>query len=142
GWYPKMPFDSGIGTNLTRIRTSYAGAQNSVDLAELSEQIRYSTLAEFVHGSLRPLSDQKDQELLLAIFKAAPELVADYWLRITNFTFEPNLTSTWIGDASLLFSSIDLPVPEYFGLRAGYASHPPNSLIAIENIVPTPLNPK
>ena len=142
GWYPTMPSDGGQAPNLTRVHTDYAGAHDSLDLAELREQIRYSTLAEFAHSSLRPLSDQKDQDLLLAIFKASPELVVDYWLRSTNFTFEPKLSSTWIGYASLLFSSIDLPVPEYFGSKDGYASHPPNSLIAIENIVPTPLNSK
>jgi nucleolar pre-ribosomal-associated protein 1 len=120
GWYPVV-VSEGIQAQL----------QNSP----------YSALAEFANF-LQPLSDQGEQELLLAIFKAAPELVADYWQRSTNFSFEPKLSSTWIGYASLVFSSIDLPVPEYFGSKDGYSPEPPNSHVAIESIVPMPLNSK
>jgi nucleolar pre-ribosomal-associated protein 1 len=102
----------------------------------------YNTiLSEFIQG-LRPWSNIKQSELLLGILKAAPELVADYFFGKKSFTFEPNLNSTWIGYSALLFSSIQLPIPPFFGHPDCYAWLPPPTLIIIESILPKPLTQK
>jgi nucleolar pre-ribosomal-associated protein 1 len=103
--------------------------------------VRNHALANFSQ-SLRPYANELERELLLAILHAAPELVADYWLKKENFTFEPKLTSTWIGYSAFIFSSIQLPIPQYFGARSGYALHPPPAAIVLESILPLPLNQK
>jgi nucleolar pre-ribosomal-associated protein 1 len=103
--------------------------------------VNNSTLSEFIQA-LRPWSNMKQSELLLAIFKVAPELVPDYFFGKKSFTFEPKLTSTWIGYSALIFSSIQLPIPHFFGHKDGYARLPPPSSIVIESILPKPLTQK
>lgn len=103
--------------------------------------VRNTILSEFIQ-SLRPWSDVKQAELLLAIFKAAPELVADYFFSKKSFTFEPKLTATWIGYSAFLFSVIHLPVPPYLGHQDRYGRAPPPSSIVIESILPQPATQK
>lgn len=103
--------------------------------------VRNTILSEFIQ-SLRPWSDMKQSELLLAIFEAAPELVADYFFGKKSFSFEPKLTATWIGYSAFLFSVIQLPVPLYFGHQGRYGRLPPPSSIVIESILPQPLTQK
>ncbi|KAK8235999.1 ribosome 60S biogenesis N-terminal-domain-containing protein [Phyllosticta capitalensis] len=103
--------------------------------------IKNPTLANFIQV-LRPYANKLEQELLLAIFDAVPELVADYFFKKTNFTFEPKLTATWIGYSSFLFSAVHLPIPKHFGRRDGYANAPPPVSLAIESILPQPLTQK
>lgn len=117
------------------------------DLQEVHTQVlrkvtvQNHVLANFSQ-TLRPYASEYERELLLAIFDAAPELIADYWLKKENFTFEPKLTSTWIGYAAFLFSSIQLDIPKYFGARNGYSLFPPPPAIVLESILPLPLNQK
>jgi nucleolar pre-ribosomal-associated protein 1 len=103
--------------------------------------VRNTILSEFMQ-SLRPWSDIKQAELLLAIFEAAPELVADYFFGKKSFSFEPKLTATWIGYSAFLFSVIQLPVPLYFGHQDRYGRLPPPSSIVVESILPQPLTQK
>ncbi|KAK7538095.1 ribosome 60S biogenesis N-terminal-domain-containing protein [Phyllosticta citribraziliensis] len=103
--------------------------------------IRNTTLANFVQV-LRPYANKLEQELLLDIFEAVPEIVADYFFKKNNFTFDPKLTATWIGYSSFLFSAVHLPTPKHFGRKDGYASVPPPASIAIESILPQPLTQK
>lgn len=103
--------------------------------------VRNTILSEFIQ-SLRPWSDIKQSELLLAIFAAAPELVADYFFRKKSFSFEPKLTATWMGYSAFLFSVIQLPVPLHFGHQDRYGRLPPPSSIVIESILPQPLTQK
>jgi nucleolar pre-ribosomal-associated protein 1 len=101
--------------------------------------VRNLLLADLAQ-SLRPHANDKELKLVLAIFRATPELIADFWTKKINFTFEPKLTSTWTGYASLVFESIRLPIPQYFGQRNGFSSQPPSFLVTMENILPAPLN--
>jgi len=103
--------------------------------------VRNTILSEFIQ-SLRPWSDIKQSELLLAIFSAAPELVADYFFGKKAFSFDPKLTATWIGYSAFLLSVIQLPVPPYFGHQDRYAQLPPPSSIVIESVLPQPLTQK
>jgi len=103
--------------------------------------VRNTILSEFIQ-SLRPWSDMKQSELLLAIFNAAPELIADYFFGKKSFSFEPKPTATWIGYSAFLFSVIQLPVPQYFGHQDRYGRLPPPSSIVMESILPQPLTQK
>lgn len=103
--------------------------------------LRNTILSEFIQN-LRPWSDMKQSDLLLSIFKAAPELVAEYFYSKSTFSFDPKLTATWIGYSALIYSSILLPVPKYFGHQDGYARLPPPTAIVLENILPLPLTQK
>ena len=98
-------------------------------------------LSEFI-GKLKPWSSLKHCQLLVAIFKAAPELIADYFYNNRSFTFEPKLTMTWIGYATFLFDTMMLPLPPAFGDAARYAAMPPPISVLLDNIMPSPINQK
>jgi len=103
--------------------------------------VRNSTLAALTQF-LRPYASTLECELLVDILKAAPELMADYFFKKSGFAFDPKLTATWIGYSAFLFSTVQLPVPEYFGRRGGYGAIPPPASIVIESILPQPLTQK
>ncbi|XWW95066.1 hypothetical protein V2A60_003017 [Cordyceps javanica] len=98
-------------------------------------------LSEFA-GKLRPWSNLKHNELLVAIFQAAPELIADYFFNNRSFTFEPKLSMTWIGYAAFLFNTMSIPLPSAFGDTSLYANTPPPTSILLDNIIPQPINQK
>jgi nucleolar pre-ribosomal-associated protein 1 len=101
--------------------------------------VRNTILSGFSQ-TLKPYASEEERDILLSIFAAAPEIVADYYFaRGEKFSFEPKLTNTWIGYASFLFSSVQVSFPKYFGAQDQYASCPPPVSIAIENILPLPL---
>lgn len=95
-------------------------------------------LASFII-KVRPYFDILQQDLLLEIFKACPELVASYFQSNPPFSFDPKLTSTWIGYCAFLTSTVQLPTPKNFGMSELSVIPPPVN-IAIENVVPKPLN--
>ncbi|KAL9079193.1 MAG: hypothetical protein Q9157_001902 [Trypethelium eluteriae] len=101
--------------------------------------VRNVVLASFIQG-LRPYSNNLERELLMTIFNAAPELVADYYFKKRSFQFDPKLTATWIGFASVLFSTLQLPIPRMFGRRSTYHSVPPPLSITLESLFPQPLS--
>lgn len=100
--------------------------------------VRNRVLLEVVL-KLRPWASVKQGELLVAIFGAAPELVGAYFLEQKSFTFDPKLSMTWVGYASFLFSTMQLPVPEYFGLKGDYHTVPPPTSVLLDNVIPLPL---
>ncbi|KAI0435308.1 ribosome 60S biogenesis N-terminal-domain-containing protein [Xylaria sp. FL1042] len=103
--------------------------------------VRNMLLGEFIE-SLRPWSSTKQSELLLAIFEASPELIARYFIHKKTFTFDPKLSATWIGYASLLYSVVKLPIPPFFGRPNDYAAVPPPTSVVLDNIVPPPMTLK
>ena len=103
--------------------------------------VRNAILSDFIQN-VRPWSSTKQSDLLISIFKAAPELVADYFLSKGTFTFDPTLTATWVGYSAFIFSVLQLPVPKYFGHLKGYARLPPPTSIVMQNILPQPLSQK
>lgn len=98
-------------------------------------------LADFIN-SLKPHSNLKQSELLLAIFAAAPELVAKYFIDKQSFTFDPKLSATWIGYSAFLYKAIEQPIPNFFGRKIGYAHIPPPTSIIIDNIIALPMSQK
>lgn len=103
--------------------------------------VRNTILSEFIQ-TLRPWSSTKQSDLILAILKSAPELVAKYFIARKGFTFDPKLTATWIGYSAFLFSAIQLPIPKYFGYNERYARLPPPTSIVLESLLPQPLSQK
>ncbi|KFY33787.1 hypothetical protein V494_07333 [Pseudogymnoascus sp. VKM F-4513 (FW-928)] len=103
--------------------------------------VRNAVLSEFIQ-TLRPWSSTNQSNLLLTIFKVAPELVAHYFFNKQSFPFDPKATSTWMGYSAFLFSVLQLPVPKFFGHLERYARTPPPSSIVIESILPQPANQK
>ena len=103
--------------------------------------VRNTILSDFIQN-LQPWSSTKQSELLLAILKSAPELIADYFFGKKSFSFDPKLTGTWVGYSALLFSALQLPVPMYFGHEGRYARLPPPTSIILESLLPQPLNQK
>jgi len=100
--------------------------------------VHNTILAAFVQ-TLRPYSSNIDRDLILAILRASPELVADYFFKKTAFTFASKLTATWFGYASFLFEVVRLPLPNHFGAHDGYADVPPPTSLLIECMLPMPL---
>ena len=137
GWYH-------IGNDPASTRSQFSDGLSLHDTNESQEKhaerssIRNTTLAYFIQ-TLRPFADVLHKELVLAIFKAAPELVADYFLR-TSFSFEPKLSTTWVGYSAFLLSTVQLPIPSYHNLQDGQTARPPPVSTVIESILPNPLN--
>ncbi|KAK7958371.1 hypothetical protein PG988_013219 [Apiospora saccharicola] len=103
--------------------------------------VRNTLLAEFIQ-TLRPWSSVKQNELLSAIFAACPELVANYYTNKKAFGFEPKLSATWIGYSTLIFNTIRLNIPPFFGHPNEYAKLPPPTSVVLGNILPLPLDAK
>lgn len=106
-----------------------------------SVHVRNITLAGLAQN-LRPHTSNFEAELVMQIFQAAPELVADYFFKKTSFAFDPKLSATWLGYASFLFSTILLPLPEMFDGDRQRGPVPPPTFIVLENILPQPLTQK
>lgn len=92
--------------------------------------------------NLRPWSSVKQTELVTAIFRAAPELVASFFFENKSFSFEPKLTATWIGYAAFLFNTVLLPIPDHFSRGSGFPQLPPPTSVVLGTILPLPLTQK
>lgn len=139
GLYPK-PQDDDSGP---RRQSNMAGSEGALVGDNYKEEIPVYNfvLSEFAQ-KLRPWSSLKHSELLVAMFEAAPELIANYFLNNRSFTFEPKLSMTWIGYSAFLFNTMQISLPESFGDRSHYALVPPPSSILLGNIIPLPINQK
>lgn len=139
GLYPKETDDSSTGRKAPGVND----LGRDVWEGQFSDGIPVFNfvLSDFAR-KLRPWSSLKHNELLVAIFTAAPELIADYFLNNRSFTFEPKLSMTWIGYAAFLFNTMRIPLPASFGDRTRYARIPPPTSILLDNIIPLPINQK
>ncbi|KAF1919672.1 ribosome 60S biogenesis N-terminal-domain-containing protein [Ampelomyces quisqualis] len=120
------PADKGIDLGLDSVETR-------------SGKVRNVILSEFIL-SQRPYANTLQQELVLDIFNACPELVVDYFTKRKDFSYDPKLTSTWIGYSAFLYQTIQLPVPKYLGGKRGFKDHPPSVSAIMQSILPQPLN--
>ena len=109
----------------------------------LSSSNSSRTLSNFLQG-LRPYANLLEKELVLAVFKAAPEMIADYFQKKKSFPFEPKLTATWIGFANFLLSVMLLPIPTQYtqGLELDSNEASINANKLVENLFPPPLSQK
>lgn len=102
-------------------------------------RVRNVILSEFILNQ-RPYANTLHQELVIEIFKACPELIADYFTKRRDFSYDPKLTSTWIGYSAFLFQAIQIPVPKYFGAKKNYRELPPPVPALMQSVLPQPLN--
>ena len=141
GWYPR---------GLKEGNVDYAGSlveandrqQQHVELPGRSWEkmpVRNFRLATFVL-TLRPYSDRLQGDLLLEIFNAAPELIADYFAKKSSFSPDPKLTATWIAYCAFFNSVIQMPVPQSCILDLSISATPPPIQRVIESILPRPLS--
>ena len=130
GWFPTV---------------SNAKKTDTEDTNALDYQIRYkekvpvrNTKLATLLQSLRPFASTFDRKLALAIFAAAPELVADYFFKKKSFSFDPKLSATWIGYSAFLFSVTQLPISEALSHTRAETLPPPVTIV-IESILPQPM---
>lgn len=141
GWYP---IGSDPESFLTEDDTCIELGLDSavyVDKYRESVPVRNGTLS-YLAQVLRPDIDSLQIELLLAIFKAAPELVADFFTKKTMFVSDPKPTASWMAESAFLFSTIRLPVPTNCGWKEKVPAMPPPVSVVIESILPRPLTQK
>ncbi|KAF2148926.1 hypothetical protein K461DRAFT_231821 [Myriangium duriaei CBS 260.36] len=127
-WYPtpKVKGEDDFGEQTAFARIDPTGIRNPI-LSKFGQHLRPHTIME-------------ERELLMSIFRRAPELVADYVRQAgPRLSLHPKLTNTWIGYASLIYSIIDLPIPQYFGSTDDYRTDAPPNENVLENILPSPL---
>lgn len=110
-----------------------------IDNNSKSSKIRNIILSEFIQNQ-RPYASTQHQELVVDIFKACPELVADYFIKRKDFSYDPKLTSTWIGYSAFLYQTIQIPFPKFFGARRNFRDSPPSVAVLSQSILPQPLN--
>jgi nucleolar pre-ribosomal-associated protein 1 len=141
GWYPNgsdpesLPADDEASIDLGLDSAVY------VDKYRESVPIRNGILSYLIQV-LRPDSDSLQIELLLAIFKAAPELVADYFTKKSMFMADPKPTPAWFAESTVLFSTVNLPVLRNCGWKDKLPAMPPPVSVVIESILPRPLTQK
>ncbi|KAL2003527.1 hypothetical protein VTN02DRAFT_3512 [Thermoascus thermophilus] len=141
GWYPT---GSDPETLLTEDDGSIElGLDSAVYVDKYRENVpvKNGILSSLVQV-LRPESDSLQIELLLAIFRASPELVADFFTKRTMFTSDPKPTPAWLGESAFLFSTVRLPVPQNCGWKDKLPVMPPPVSVVIESILPRPLTQK
>ncbi|KAH8434074.1 NPA1/URB1 family protein [Aspergillus melleus] len=141
GWYPNgsdpesLPADNDASIELGLDSAVY------VDKYRESVPVRNGVLS-YIIQALRPDTDSLQIELLVAIFKAAPELVADFFSKKIMFVSDPKPVPSWLAESALLFSTVSLPVPRNCGWKDKLPPMPPAPSVVIENILPRPLNQK
>ena len=135
GWYP--PGEETANNDLDGKDSLLGSAQHILQERYIDRvPVLNTTLATFLQG-LRPYASVQQNELILAIFKAAPEMIADYFFKTKSFSFEPKLSATWIGYSAFLYSVIQLPPA-----AMQFGEDPPPISIVIESILPQPLTQK
>ncbi|KAL5052011.1 hypothetical protein BDW71DRAFT_169946 [Aspergillus fruticulosus] len=141
GWYPNntdpesLPIEDDASIDLGLDSAAY------VDKYRESVPVRNGTLSYLIQV-LRPESDSLQIALLLAIFKAAPELIADYYTKKALFMADPKPTPSWMAESTVLFSTVSLPVPANCGWKDKLPAMPPPVSVVIENVLPRPLTQK
>ncbi|KAL4979503.1 ribosome 60S biogenesis N-terminal-domain-containing protein [Aspergillus desertorum] len=141
GWYPNntdpesLPVEDDASIDLGLDSAAH------VDKYRESVPVRNGTLSYLIQV-LRPESDSLQIALLLAIFKAAPELIADYYTKKALFMADPKPTPSWMAESTVLFSTVSLPVPANCGWKDKLPAMPPPVSVVIENVLPRPLTQK
>ena len=91
---------------------------------------------------LKIVDDLKQRELFLAIIKACPELVEQFWKKASHLSFEPRSSIYYISNIALATSVINMDIPVHFGTRMhsdNLNPYPPSMSVALSNIMPSPL---
>ncbi|KZT38705.1 hypothetical protein SISSUDRAFT_1061745 [Sistotremastrum suecicum HHB10207 ss-3] len=136
GWYPRETDSLSLSTENEEEGEKKAGAGN--------ERIFNKPLSNLLR-TLRP-GDSRQQELIIKILEAAPELISRYW-RESGLVTEPRLSSKWFANLGTIGSIVSLPIPStsFFSSPSPstptkdleYKSTPPPLSSILENILPS-----
>ena len=102
---------------------------------------RNGRLQQFLQ-SLRPYASTAQCDLIVAIFRNMPELVSDYFSSGKTFSFDPKLTTTWIGYSSFLLAAISIPLPESLTILSVSDAFLPGYGTIMESVIPRPCTRK
>ncbi|KAI9205645.1 ribosome 60S biogenesis N-terminal-domain-containing protein [Polychytrium aggregatum] len=116
----------------------FPARSSSGNVSKKGVRLYNKTLYKYL-SILRPTEDTRQQELVLSILGACPELVKFFWQEIISLSFEPRPSAKWMSSMSFAAKVIDLPVPDALGAVSEGAAPPPVSGIA-ENILPSALS--
>lgn len=141
GWYPNGSDPESLPTEDDACIELGLDSAVHVDRYRESVPVRNGSLSYLIQ-TLRPDMDSLQVQLLVAIFKAAPELVADYFTKKTMFIADPKPTPSWMAESTLLFSTIQLGIPANCGWKDKLPVMPPPVSVVIESILPRPLTQK
>jgi Ribosome 60S biogenesis N-terminal. len=137
GWYPAGTDPETLAVDDDACIELGLDSPIYVDKYRDSVPVRNGSLS-FLIQCLRPDVDSLQIELLVSIFRVAPELVADYFSRKTMFISDPKATPSWMAE-SASFSQLC----SYLSLQtvAGRTSSPSSprrflSLLKIFSLVP------
>ncbi len=107
-----------------------------------NQHVKRNSRLQLFLQSLRPYARVPQRDLILAAFQKSPRLVPEYFSTGKSFSFDPKLTTTWIGYASFLLGAIVTPLPDFpLSLSADDAIAPLCSTI-MESVVPKPCTQK
>lgn len=102
---------------------------------------RETRLQQFLQ-TLKPYASMPQCELILAVFRSLPELVPDYFSSGKAFSFDPKLTTTWIGYCSFVLAAISIPLPGSLGSLGVHDGVPPLYGTNMDSIIPKPCTQK
>ncbi|KPI39066.1 Nucleolar pre-ribosomal-associated protein 1 [Cyphellophora attinorum] len=89
---------------------------------------------------LSPSSDVLHSDLMLKTFGAAPELVADYFIKRPKPLGAPTDDNAWVGHFGFLYSIVELPLPPFSSHGDRRPLTPPPTSVVVESILPRPLD--
>jgi nucleolar pre-ribosomal-associated protein 1 len=138
GWYP-LQQSSSIDSGQAGLTEDLASRLMPRIQYNDKVPVRNTTLASLLQR-LRPYANDQERDLAVSIFAAAPELVADYFLRKRHFSLDPRLSSTWIGYTAFILAVIQSPVSESELPSSHESQSPPPVAVALESIIPQPLS--
>ncbi|KAG2200281.1 hypothetical protein INT47_000274 [Mucor saturninus] len=119
--------------------TAWYPAKPNSDEQSKNSKITNRLLAKFI-VTLKPADDMRQQELVLKILSACPELVQEFWHH-TILMYEPRISSKWLANITLLQKIVQLPVPSlFYGVTRLYPAEPPSFETILDNILPNVFN--
>ena len=139
GWYP-AGFESEISTKKDDdIIDLGLDSPYYFDEYNTAVPVKNSTSSSFLQ-SLRPDRDTLQTELVITVFQAAPELVADYFTKRPKLPPTRRDEATWRGQFAFIFSVVNLPIPQNYGWHNATPFVPPPLSIVVESILPRPMD--
>ncbi|OAP63016.1 hypothetical protein AYL99_02243 [Fonsecaea erecta] len=138
GWYPPGTNPDVLGQDENMIDLGLDSPFYFDDYTE-KVPVKNGAISTFIQA-LRPESDVRQADLIVAILNTAPELVADYFTKKPKFLVPPGDDPKWRGQFAFLFSVVQLPVPPNCGWNDKLPLTPPPLSIVVESILPRPID--
>lgn len=143
----EMQTASNVGVHAVATDKTFESLSKPYVTNKLGNEDRYTrrnpTLGLFLQ-TLRPYASVLQLDLILTTFRNMPELIPNYFSCGKTFSFDPKLTTTWIGYSSFLLAVIEIPLPEFLSVAPLSVNDPIPPLYGkiIESIIPKPCTQK